>query len=150
MSETNITFPAGLDEVKRVLPHREPFIWVSRIISCEYGKSCVAELDVSPDLDIFCGHFPGHPVLPGVILMEALAQTSCYCLMGGEDMAGKLGFFATIDGAKFRHQVLPGDTVRLESTIVKAAKRLCKAEVKAYVGDNLAAEASQSYVLGDR
>ena len=144
------TFPCGLDEIKQVLPHREPFIWVSRILECSFNEHCVAELDVDPELDIFRGHFPGHPVLPGVILMEALAQTSCFCLLGGGENAGKLGFFATIDGAKFRHQVLPGDTVRLESTITKASKRICKAEVKAYVGDALAAQAQQSYVLGEK
>ena len=89
------TFPCGLDEIKQVLPHREPFIWVSRILECSFNERCVAELDVDPELDIFRGHFPGHPVLPGVILMEALAQTSCFCLLGGGENAGKLGFFAT-------------------------------------------------------
>ena len=69
-----VTFPCDREGVLALLPHRDPFVWVSRVASCKPGESIVAELDVDPALPLFAGHFPGHPVLPGVILMEALAQ----------------------------------------------------------------------------
>ena len=76
-----ITFPCDREGVLALLPHRDPFVWVSRVVSCKPGESIVAELDVDPALPLFAGHFPGHPVLPGVILMEALAQAACCCLL---------------------------------------------------------------------
>lgn len=142
-----ITYPCGRDVIEQVLPHRDPFVWVSRIIACEPGVSVVAELDVSPDLPLFRGHFPGHPVLPGVIIMEALAQAMSFSVLVGRDGEGMLGFFAGIDGAKFRNQVLPGDTLTLKGTVVKNGSRMVAAEVEALVGDKVAATATQKYVL---
>lgn len=75
------TFPCGKEGIEALLPHRDPFLWVSRILECEPGVSVVAELDVDPDLPLFQGHFPGYPVLPGVIIMEALAQAASCCLL---------------------------------------------------------------------
>ena len=72
----DIEYPCGKDVVEAVLPHRDPFCWVSRIVACEPGVEVTAELDVDPELALFAGHFPGHPVLPGVIIMEALAQAA--------------------------------------------------------------------------
>lgn len=145
MSE--ITFPCGKEGVEALLPHREPFVWVSRILECEPGVSVVAELDVDADLPLFKGHFPTHPVFPGVLIMEALAQAASCCLLACDDLAGSLGFFAGIDKAKFRAQVLPGDTIRLEATIVRKSKRMCVAEVAAYKGDQMVAQATQKYVM---
>ena len=106
----DIVYPCGKATIERVLPHRDPFIWVSRVLSCEPGRRVVAELDVDPDLHLFAGHFPTHPVLPGVLLMEALAQAASFCLLVGSGTEGRIGFLAGIDRARFRHQVLPGDT----------------------------------------
>lgn len=141
------TFPCGKEGIEALLPHRDPFLWVSRILECEPGVSVVAELDVDPDLPLFQGHFPGYPVLPGVIIMEALAQAASCCLLAQEGMTGSLGFFAGIDKAKFREQVRPGDTIRLEANITRNSNRMCVAEVKAYKGDKLCAQAIQKYVL---
>lgn len=141
------TFPCGKEGIEALLPHRDPFLWVSRILECEPGVSVVAELDVDPDLPLFQGHFPGYPVLPGVIIMEALAQAASCCLLAQEDKAGSLGFFAGIDKVKFREQVRPGDTIRLEANITRNSSRMCVAEVKAYKGDKLCAQALQKYVL---
>lgn len=141
------TFPCGKEGIEALLPHRDPFLWVSRILECEPGVSVVAELDVDPDLPLFQGHFPGYPVLPGVIIMEALAQAASCCLLAQEDKASSLGFFAGIDKAKFREQVRPGDTIRLEANITRNSSRMCVAEVKAYKGDKLCAQAIQKYVL---
>ncbi len=143
----DIQYPCGRDVIERVLPHRDPFVWVSRIIECAPGEHVIAELDVSADLPLFKGHFPGHPVLPGVIIMEALAQAMSFSVLVGRAEAGTLGFFAGIDGAKFRNQVLPGDTLVLEGTVVKNGSRMVVAEVEARVGDKVAATATQKYVL---
>ena len=143
----DIAYPCGRDAIEQVLPHREPFCWVSRIVACEPGKSVVAELDVSPDLDLFKGHFPDYPVLPGVIIMEALAQAACFCVLVGRGAEGAVGFLTGIDGAKFRRQVRPGEVLTLRATIVKASSRMCVAEVEAGVDGVVAASATQKYVL---
>lgn len=145
----DITYPCGQEVVQQVLPHRDPFVWVSRVVECTPGESIVAELDVPKDLDLFRGHFPDHPVLPGVILMEALAQAASFCILVDRGAEGALGFLTGIDKAKFRSQVRPGDVVTLEARIVKSSRRLCVAEVRALVGDALCASATQKYILAD-
>jgi len=140
-------FPCEKDGVLELLPHRDPFVWVSRILECEPGEHIVAELDVDPELELFKGHFPTHPVFPGVIIMEALAQAASCCLLAQDDRAGSLGFFAGIDKAKFREQVLPGDTITLEAIITRNNKRMCVAEVRATKDGKVCAEATQKYVM---
>ena len=143
----DISYPCGRDVVEQVLPHRDPFVWVSRVVACEPGVSITAELDVDPKLPLFAGHFPGHPVLPGVIIIEALAQTASFCALVGRDEPGVLGFFAGIDKAKFRNQVQPGDTLTLKATITRNSSRMVVADVEALVGDKVAATATQKYVM---
>ena len=143
----DISYPCGRDVIEQVLPHRDPFVWVSRVVACEPGVSITAELDVDPKLPLFAGHFPSHPVLPGVIIMEALAQTASFCALVGRDEPGVLGFFAGIDKAKFRNQVQPGDTLTLKATITRNSSRMVVADVEALVGDKVAATATQKYVM---
>lgn len=145
----DITYPAGREVIEAVLPHRDPFVWVSRVIECEPGVSVKAELDISPDLPLFKGHFPEYPVFPGVLLMEALAQAASFCILVERGAEGTLGFFAGIDNAKFRNQVRPGDVVTLEASIVKSSRRMCVADVVAKVGDTVCAMATQKYVLAN-
>lgn len=149
MSEETIVAPLpwGREVIEGILPHRDPFVWVSRIVAIEPGASIEGELDVPADLDIFRGHFPDHPVLPGVIIMEALAQTASFCALVGRNEPGVLGFFAGIDKAKFRHQVQPGDVLTLKADIVKNSSRMVVADVQALVGDRVAATATQKYVM---
>lgn len=143
----HVSFPCGKEAIENVLPHRDPFLWMSRVVECEPGKSITAELDVSPELSIFKGHFPAYPVFPGVLLMEALAQAASFCILIERDAEGSIGFLAGIDKAKFRNQVRPGDTVTLQAHIIKSSSRMCVAEVEAYVGEALCASATQKYVL---
>ena len=143
----DIQYPCGREDIERVLPHRDPFVWLSRVVECQPGEHIVAELDVDPELPLFKGHFPTHPVLPGVIIMEALAQAASFCALVERADEGALGFFAGIDKAKFRNQVRPGDTLTLEATIVKSSSRLVVADVEARVGDTVCATAQQKYVL---
>ncbi len=143
----DITFPCDQETVKELLPHRDPFLWVTRVIECEPGKHIVAELDVDPDLPIFEGHFPEYPVFPGVLIMEALAQAACCCLLADPAREKSIGYLTGIDKAKFREQVKPGDTVTLEADIIKANKRFCKTEVRASKDGKTVAEAQQSYIM---
>ncbi len=143
----DITYPCEKDTIEKILPHRDPFLWVSRIIECDEGNNITAELDVSADLPLFAGHFPEYPVLPGVIIMEALAQAASFCILVNRQEHDALGFLAGIDNAKFRQQVLPGDTLTLKAKITKSNKRMCVADVIALVGDKTCATATQKYVL---
>ena len=146
----DIEYPCGKDVVEAVLPHRDPFCWVSRIVACEPGVEVTAELDVDPELALFAGHFPGHPVLPGVIIMEALAQCASIAVLQAPELRGCIGFLTGIDAAKFRRQVAPGDTVTLRATIVKSSRRLVVAEVEASVDGEICATATQKYVLAPK
>lgn len=147
-----VEFPCEREGVLSLLPHRDPFVWVSRIVECQPGEAITAQLDVDSELPLFKGHFPGKPVLPGVIIMEALAQAACCCLMTDPAMQGRIGFLVGIDKAKFRNQVLPGDTLTLEARIVKRGKLMCAAEVVASKPGQdgamvVCAQATQKYVL---
>ena len=144
------TFPCGKEGVEALLPHRDPFLWVSRILECEPGVSVVAELDVDPNLPLFQGHFPSYPVLPGVIIMEALAQCASIAVLQSPELRGCIGFLTGIDAAKFRRQVAPGETVTLRATIVKSSRRLVVAEVEASVDGEVCATATQKYVLAPK
>ncbi len=140
--------PLDRAAVEKILPHRAPFLWVDRVVEHDLGKRVVAELDIDPEWPHFEGHFPEYPVMPGVLILEALAQTAGIALMGDPENEGKLGFLAKVDNAKFRNQVLPGDTMVMVAEILKSSKRSARAHVAAYVNDELCAEADQFYVLG--
>ena len=146
----DIQFPCGREDIERVLPHRDPFVWMTRVVECTPGESIMAELDVDPDLPLFRGHFPTHPVLPGVIIMEALAQCASIAVLQSPELRGCIGFLTGIDAAKFRRQVAPGETVTLRATIVKSSRRLVVAEVEASVDGEVCATATQKYVLAPK
>ncbi len=135
-------------EIEGLLPHRAPFLFVDEIIEAT-SERIVGTHTFAESEFFFPGHFPEYPVVPGVILVETMAQ----CGGAGVGKLGALGdklfFLATIERAKFRRQVRPGETVRMEITNLRTSARMLKQEGKAYVGDELAAEAQWMCVVGD-
>ena len=140
-----------LSEIQEVLPHRYPFLLIDRVIEVVSGKRIVAIKNVTANEPFFQGHFPGFPVMPGVLIVEALAQAGCVmALRNLEDRANKVPFFAGIDSCRFRRPVVPGDQLRLELSVLRQRGVSTKMDGKAYVGDELAAEAEILAVLGER
>ncbi|HUG17308.1 MAG TPA: 3-hydroxyacyl-ACP dehydratase FabZ [Thermomicrobiales bacterium] len=101
-------------QIQAIIPHRFPFLLVDRILEVDYGARAVGIKNVSMGEPFFQGHFPNYPVMPGVLIIEALAQVGAVALLGSDEHRGKMAFFAGIDGVRFKRQVLPGDTLRLE------------------------------------
>src|SRR5690554_5155746 len=101
-------------DIQKIIPHRYPFLLVDRIIQLEEGKSAVGIKNVSGNEPFFQGHFPNYPVMPGVLIMEALAQVGAVVLLKMPEFAGRIPLFAGMDKVKFRRQVIPGDQLRLE------------------------------------
>ncbi len=134
----------GIDEILKNLPHRYPFLLIDRIISMELGKSIVALKNVSMNEPFFTGHFPDAPVMPGVLMLEAMAQAGgvlAYKTTNTSPDNGRLYYFAGIDNARFRRVVKPGDQLRLEVNVIRSKRDIWKFEGFAYVGDELACQA---------
>ncbi len=134
-------------EIKKLVPHRYPFLLVDRIIDMEPGKKAVGIKNVTINEPFFQGHFPEKPIMPGVLIVEAMAQVASVICMGLKENKGKLGVFAGIDKCKFRRQVVPGDTIRMEVEMTALRRGIGKAEAKAYVGDELACSANLTFAL---
>jgi 3-hydroxyacyl-[acyl-carrier-protein] dehydratase len=140
-----------ITQIQAILPHRYPFLLVDRIIGYEPGKRVVGIKNVTLNEPFFAGHFPGAPVMPGVLIVEAMAQTAGVMMLASlPDRESKLVFFTGIDRAKFRHPVVPGDQLRLELTVLKLRPRYIKLRGEAYVDRQLVAEADISSALVDR
>lgn len=124
--------------IKAIIPHREPFLLVDRIEDYVPGESAVGYLDVTEDMFWVPGHFPEYAVMPGVLIVEACAQVGSVALLSLPENQGKLGFFGGIDKVRFKRQVRPGDTLRLECRITKRRGPIGFGEAKAWVGEELA------------
>ncbi len=134
-------------QIQKIIPHRYPFVLVDRIVELEEGKRGVGIKNVTMNEPFFLGHFPGRPVMPGVLIIEALAQVGAVVLLKMPEHAGKLVFFAGIHQARFRRQVIPGDVLRLEVELIKIRGTVGKAQAAAYVGEELVAEAELMFAL---
>jgi len=137
------------DEIEQIIPHRYPFLLVDRIIEIEEGQRAVGIKNVTANEWFFEGHFPGRKVMPGVLIVEALAQVAAVTLLKGVEMAGKSPLFGGIENMRFRKPVLPGDQLRLEFTLEKMRGPIGKGHVKATVDGKLAAEGTISFALVD-
>lgn len=135
------------EEIQEIIPHRYPFLLVDRIIELEEGKRAVGIKNVTANEPYFQGHFPGYPVMPGVLIVEAMAQVGAVALLRLPEHRGKLAFFAGIDGVRFRQQVRPGDTLRIETEFLKLKGGIGKAAGKAYVGEKLVAEGELLFAI---
>ncbi|MBQ3566873.1 MAG: 3-hydroxyacyl-ACP dehydratase FabZ [Oscillospiraceae bacterium] len=107
------------EQIMEIIPHRDPFLLIDEVNEIEPGKKVVATKYIKEDDFWFKGHFPEYPVTPGVLMIEMLAQAGCVAMLALPENKGKLGFFAGIDKAKFKRQVVPGDTLKLEVEIIK-------------------------------
>lgn len=106
-------------QIMEILPHRHPFLLIDTVEEIEYGKRAVAKKSVTYAEPYFAGHFPGEPVMPGVLIIEALAQTGAVAILGLEENRGKTAYFAGINSAKFKQKVVPGDVLTLETEIIR-------------------------------
>jgi 3-hydroxyacyl-[acyl-carrier-protein] dehydratase len=137
------------DDIERIIPHRYPFLLVDRIVEIEEGRSAVGIKNVTANEWFFEGHFPGRKIMPGVLIVEALAQVACVALLKGADAAGKTPLFAGIEAMRFRRPVVPGDQLRLEFTLERARGPVGRGAVKATVDGRVAAEGTISFALVD-
>jgi len=135
-------------DIQAVIPHRKPFILVDAVESMS-EDSIVAYKYVTGEEDFFQGHFPEFPVMPGVLVIEALAQAGAVCILSRPEYRGKLAFFGGMDKVRFKRKVLPGDTLRLEVTLNKIRSGIGFATGRAYVGQELAAGAEIICAIGD-
>lgn len=127
-----------INEIKKILPHRYPFLLVDKILELEEGRRIVGQKNVTANEHFFEGHFPGYPVMPGVLIVEALAQTGAVLVLSKPEYAGKIAFFAGIDKLRFRRQVIPGDVLRLEVEVLNFRRNVGKAKATAYVDGEIA------------
>jgi 3-hydroxyacyl-[acyl-carrier-protein] dehydratase len=136
-------------EIRDIIPHRYPFLLVDKIIEIDPGKKAVGIKNVTANEPFFQGHFPDYPVMPGVLIVEALAQTGCTAILMQEENKGKLALFTGIENMKFRKQVFPGDTLRLEAEVIAFKMGMGKAKVIATVDGQTAAEGVIKFAITD-
>jgi 3-hydroxyacyl-[acyl-carrier-protein] dehydratase len=154
MSKVKTTVPEGqmdVNEIMELIPHRYPLLLIDRITEYELGKRAVGLKNVTFNEPHFTGHFPDFPIMPGVLIVEAMAQTSAALVVKtlGEDAKGKLVYFMSIDEARFRKPVVPGDQLLIEVEVQKTRGSIWKFKGTARVGDTVCADATYSAMIMD-
>ncbi len=137
----------NINEIKELIPHRYPFLLIDRVTYIEPGLKGKGYKNLSANEPFFQGHFPDRPIMPGVLMIEALAQLGCVAILAKDEFKGKIGVFSGIDGFKFRAMVTPGDRLDMEVELIRMKGPLGKMSAKAYVGDKLACEGEISFTM---
>ena len=155
MVPSAVSIPDGdsvldINEVLRLLPHRYPFLMVDRIVECVGEHRCVGVKNVTINEPFFAGHFPGHPIMPGVLQLEAMAQVSSVLMLRRPDNAGKIGYFMSADSVKWRRPVSPGDTLVIETDVMKARGSIGQTRCRCLVNGEVVSEAELKFLLLDR
>ena len=139
--------PFGKDVIEAILPHRDPFLLLDEVTELEAGRRVVARRRVNADDWWFAGHFPGRPVMPGVLIVEAMAQAGAVAVLVEEENRGRLAFFAGIDDCRFKRIVEPGDTLTLACEIDTVRGPIGRGKATAHVGDALAARGTLTFAV---
>lgn len=137
-----------IKEIREILPHRYPFLMIDRVEEVVEGKSAKGYKSVTINENFFNGHFPEYPVMPGVLILEALAQMGAICILSMEDFKGKIGFLVGADKVRWKKQVMPGDKLNLEIEIVKLRGNIGVGKGKATVDGNLVCEGEIMFAIG--
>ncbi len=137
-----------IKEIMKILPHRPPFLLIDRVEEIVEGEKIVAVKNVTMNEPYFVGHFPQEPVMPGVLIVEAMAQAGAVAVLSMEQFKGKTAYFGGIDKAKFRRKVVPGDTLRIEVEIIKLKMNAGIGKGTAYVDGKKACEAEITFLIG--
>jgi 3-hydroxyacyl-[acyl-carrier-protein] dehydratase len=139
-----------INEIKEIIPHRYPFLLVDRILEVEEGKKAVGIKNVTANEEFFNGHFPNYPVMPGVLIVEALAQVGAVAMLKKEENRGRLAFFTGIDKCRFKRQVKPGDQLKLEVEMIRFKGAIGKGKGVATVDGEVACELEMMFALGEK
>lgn len=137
------------NQIQEIIPHRYPFLLIDKVVELEPGKSCTAIKNVSVNEMQFMGHFPEEHVMPGVLVVEALAQTGAVCILSLPENKGKIAYFAGIEKCKFKRKIIPGDTIRLEIEITKQRGPIGYGSCKAIVDGEIAVIAELKFAVGE-
>ena len=138
----------NISQIMEILPHRQPMLLIDSVEEIEYGVRAVAKKCVSFNEPFFAGHFPQEPVMPGVLIVEAMAQAGAVAILSMDEFKGKTAYFGGIKNAKFKKKVVPGDVLRLEVSIEKLKRNAGIGVGTAYVGDKVAAQAEIIFMIG--
>lgn len=136
-----------IKEIMNIIPQRAPFLMIDKVSDYEPGKFCIAYKNVCINEPYFAGHFPGEPIMPGALIVEALAQAGAVAILSKKENKGKNALFGGIDKMKFKKQVVPGDVLRLEVKIIKEKGPIGVGEAIAYIGDKIAARGELTFAV---